>query len=255
MVGVSRTTTAFSIGLREQARNYVLLGLLIVLPFAFITLAFAVTQDVQMPVRTLVDGEVTTVPRAMPDVHGVIMTPITSALIAGLAGLFLMREARDTDGRLAVVGYRARQVIAARFGVLTTLTVVVTAVSIGVMLADFWPEHLWWFVAAMIVLSMTYGLVGMLVGAAVNRLAGMWLMLILPMLDIGLFQDPLFIQSSPDWWMKLLPGYHPVRVMVDTGLTSGVDTAASLGWSVVYLAVIAVCTVFVYYRETRFHRG
>jgi len=41
----------------------------------------------------------------------------------------------------------------------------------------------------------------MLVGAVVNRLAGMWLMLILQMLDIGLFQDPLFVQSSPDWWM------------------------------------------------------
>ncbi|WP_435119905.1 ABC transporter permease [Halolamina sp. C58] len=248
---MNRTTTAFTIGIKEQARNYVLVALLVVLPVSFITLAFAVTQDVEMPVRTLVDGETVTVMRGMPEVHGVIMTPITSALIAGLAGLFLMREAKDTDGRLAVAGYRARQVITARFGVLAAITLIVTGVSVGVMLVDFQPEHLWWFVAAMLVVSVTYGLIGMLVGAVFDRLAGMWLMLILPMLDIGLFQDPLFIQSEPEWWMKLLPGYWPVRVMVDTGLTTDVDTALSLVWATGYLLLVAVLTIGVYYRATQ----
>jgi hypothetical protein len=251
VVCVNRTATAFGIGLREHARNYVLIALLVVLPVSFITLAFAVTQDVQMPVRTLVDGEVVTVMRGMPEVHGVIMTPITSTFIAGLAGLFLMREARDTDGRLSVVGYRARQVIAARFGVLAVITLLVVGVSVGVMLIDFWPEQLWWFVAAMLVLSLTYGLIGMLVGAIFNRLAGLWIMLILPMIDIGLFQDPLFIQSAPEWWMKLFPGYHPVRVMVDTGLTTDLDTAMSLGWGFGYLLVVGLLAVWVYYRGTR----
>ncbi|ADJ16445.1 hypothetical protein C497_01830 [Halalkalicoccus jeotgali B3] len=34
-------------------------------------------------------------------------------------------------------------------------------------------------------------------------------MLVLPMLDIGLFQDPLFVQSSYELRMKLFPGHHP----------------------------------------------
>ena len=251
MVVVNRIATAFAIGLREQARNYVLVALLVVLPVAFITLAFAVTQEVSMPVRTVVDGATATVHRPMPDVHGVIMTPITSALIAGLAGLFLMREARATDGRLAVVGYRARELVLARFGVLAALTFVVTAVAVGVMLVDFQPTHLWWFLAAMLVLSATYGLLGMLLGAVVSRLAGLWIMLILPMLDVGLFQDPLFANSDPAWWVTLLPAYSTVRVMVDAGLTDAVDTAASLGLGVAYLLVVAAVAVAVFYRTTR----
>ena len=135
------------------------------------------------------------------------------------------------------MGYRARQVIAARFGVLLVSTLLVVGVSVGVMLADFWPEQLWWFVAAMTVLTLIYGLVGMLAGAVFNRLAGLWIMLILPMIDIGLFQGPLFVQSEPEWWMTLFPGYHPVRVMVDTGLTADLDTAVSLGWGMGYLVV------------------
>lgn len=254
MVGVNRTTTAFTISLREHARNYVLLALLVVLPLSFITLAFAVTQDVQMPVRTLVDGNPATVSRALPDVHGVIMTPITSALIAGIAGLFLMQDAKDADGRLSQVGYRAWQIIAARFGVLTVITLAVTTVSVGVMLLDFTPERVGWFVGAMLLLSMIYGLVGMLVGAVFDRLAGIWIMLILPMLDVGLFQDPLFVQSSPEWWMKLFPGYHPVRVIVDTGLTPDVDTSVSIGWAVGYLLFVTLLAVGVFYRRTRLER-
>jgi hypothetical protein len=76
-------------------------------------------------------------------------------------------------------------------------------------------------------------------------------MLILPMIDIGLFQDPLFVQSAPEWWMKLFPGYHPVRVMVDTGLTTDLDTVASLGWGFGYLLVVGLLAVWVYYRDTR----
>lgn len=64
------------------------------------------------------------------------------------------------------------------------------------------------------------------------------------MIDIGLFQDPLFVQSEPEWWMKLFPGYHPVRVMVDTGLTTDLDTAASLGWGSGYPLVVVLLAIW-----------
>ncbi|WP_302080544.1 hypothetical protein [Salinibaculum rarum] len=51
--------------------------------------------------------------------------------------------------------------------------------------------------------------------------------------------------------MKLLPGYHPVRVMVDTGLTADLDTAVSLGWGFDHLLAVGLLAVWVYYRETR----
>lgn len=189
----------------------------------------------------------------MPDVHGVITTPITSALIAGLAGLFLMNDAKDADGRLVVVGYATRQIVAARLGVLAVVSTVVTAVAVGVMLVDFTPEHVALFALAMLLLTVLYGLVGMLAGAAFDRLAGLWIMLVVPMLDVGLFQDPLFVQSEPDWWMKLLPGYHPVRVLVDVGLTAQVDTLASLGWAIGYLAVLLGVVVFAFDRTIGAH--
>jgi len=51
--------------------------------------------------------------------------------------------------------------------------------------------------------------------------------------------------------MKLLPGYHPVRAITDAGLTASVDTTANLGWSLLYLALAAAATIFVFYGQTR----
>lgn len=249
--GLRRFATVLTIGLREQARNYLLVGLLVVLPILFITLAFAVTADAEMPIRLLVDGDMTTVLRGLPTVHGIVMTPITSTLIAGIVGLLLMHGAKDGDGRLVLAGYRAREVIAARFGTLTLLAGLVTAVTVGVLTIDVVPDQFWWFLAAVFVVTLTYGLVGMLFGVVVGRLAGLWSILIATMLDIGLFQDPLFRMGEPAWWMEWLPGYHGMQVVMDAGLTAELDSVGHFWWAGVYLVVLGVVTVAAFYRETR----
>ena len=249
--GLRRLATLFAVGLREQARNRLLVGLLVVLPVVFITLAFAVTADAEMPIRLLVDGEAATVLRDLPTVHGIVMTPITSTLIAGIVGLLLMHGARDGDGRLVLAGYRAREVVAARFGTLALLAGLVTAVTVGVLAVDVWPEQPYWFLAGLFAVTLTYGLLGLLLGVVVGRLAGLWSILVATMLDVGLFQDPLFRAGDPAWWMEWLPGYHGMQVVMDAGLTADPDAAAHLGWAVAYLAVLGAVTVVAFYRETR----
>lgn len=245
-----RIATLFSVTARETARNYVLVGLLIALPIAFITIAVAVTQEAQMPIELTVDGEVQTVMRGLPEVHGVAMTPITSTIIAGIVGLLLMQTARTTDGRLVLAGYRAWEVIAARFGTLAILAVLVTAVSVGVMAYDVVPEQPLLFLGAMFVVTLLYGLIGMLLGVVLDRVAGLWTILVLSMLDVGLFQSPLFPMGEDAWWVKILPGYHPMEVVFDAGLTDQPDTLAHLGWGVVYLLVVGAVSILVFYRLT-----
>lgn len=245
--------TLFGVTARETARNYVLLGLLIALPIAFITIAVAVTQEAQMPIELTVDGETQTVMRGLPEVHGVAMTPITSTIIAGIVGLLLMQTARTTDGRLVLAGYRAREVIAARFGTLAILAGLVTAVSVGVMAYDVVPEQPLLFLGALFVVTLLYGLLGMLFGVVLDRVAGLWTILVLSMLDVGLFQSPLFPMGEEAWWVKLLPGYHPMEVVFDAGLTGQADTVVHLGWGVVYLLVIGTVSILVFYRLTARH--
>lgn len=245
-----RVRTLFGITFREHVRNYVLIGLLIVLPVAFITVAFAVTQDAQMPIDLPINGEIETVMRGLPAVHGVAMAPLTSTIIAGIVGLLLMQSARNTDGRLVLAGYRARDVIVARFGTLAVLVTFVTGVTVGVMAYDIVPEQPILFVASMFVVTMVYGLVGMLLGVILDRVAGLWTILVVSMLDIGLFQSPLFPTTEDEWWVRLLPGHHPMEVLFDAGLTAQPDTLGHLWWGILYLLGAGVVSILVFYRVT-----
>ena len=249
-----RVATMFRISFRETARNYVLLGLLIVLPIAFITVAFAVTQDAQMPIELPIDGKTETVMRGLPEVHGVAMTPLTSTIIAGIVGLLLMQQARTVDRRLVVTGYRAREVVIARLGTLGILVTLVTAVTVGVMAYDVMPEQPVLFVLAIFVITLLYGLVGMLLGVVLDRVAGLWTILVVSMLDVGLFQSPLFPMGEETWWVAVLPGHHPMEVVFDAGLTTQADTLAHLGWAFVYLFGVAVVSILLFYRLTAHQR-
>lgn len=248
-----RASTIFRISVRETARNYVLIGLLIALPIAFITIAFAVTQDAQMPIELAIDGEYQVVMRGLPEVHGVAMTPLTSTILAGIVGLLLMQDAKIVDGRLVLAGYQAREVVLARFGTLGILVMLVTAVSVGVMAVDVMPEQPMLFILAMFAVTLVYGLVGMLLGIVFDRMAGLWTILIVSMLDVGLFQSPLFPMGEDAWWVKILPGHHPMEVVYDAGLTDQPDTLAHLGFGFLYLVIIGTIAIGVFYLITRQH--
>lgn len=249
----ARVRTLFQITVAETVRNYVLVGLLVVLPVLFITVAFAVTQDAQMPIELPVDGETQVVTRGLPEVHGVAMAPITSTIIAGIVGLLLMQSARSTDGRLVLAGYRAREVILARFGTLAILVALVTAVTVVVLAFDVVPEQPVLFVTSMFLVTMLYGLIGMLLGVIVDRVAGLWTILVLSMLDVGLFQSPLFPMVEDEWWVQLLPGHHPMEVIFDAGLTAQPDTLIHLLWGFLYLVGVGVVSIRLYYRLTQVH--
>lgn len=246
----TRLQAAISISLREQGRNIALLSLVVALPFLFITVSFAVTPSAPVPVYTFVDGAGTTIVETMPAVHGVIMTPITGAFITGLTGLFVMQSAAAADGRLIQTGYRPREVILARFGTLLVTATLVTTVATAVMLQDFRPQILSWFLLGVLLVSAIYGFIGMLVGIVFDRTAGMYVLLFGPLMDIGVFQDPMFVRGPAAWWMQLFPGHYPVKMMLDAAFTPEIDTIGASFLGLGYLLIVVMVTILLFRRQT-----
>ncbi|MFC6810948.1 hypothetical protein ACFQGT_06300 [Natrialbaceae archaeon GCM10025810] len=98
--------------------------------------------------------------------------------------------------------------------------------------------------------TLLYGFAGMVLGVVFDRVAGLWTILVVSMLDIGLFQSPLFPMGEDAWWVKMLPGYHPMEVVFDAGLTAQSDTLVHLGWALGYLFLAGVIAVLLFYRLT-----
>jgi len=224
-----RVGAALRAGALELRRTPLLLALLVVAPAYVIYLFTVVAPD--GPAVVQVGGETvrTTLPTAFP----AFTTPMTAALLSGIAGLFLMGTAADADARLVVAGYRGRDVVLARLGLLVAIAGVATAVSVGVMLTAFSPESLGWFVAGVGLTALLYGTVGVLAGVVLDRLAGVYLVLFGSMIDLFVFQNPLATDTPAA--ATLLPGHYPLALAMDAGFTGSVD-ATDLALALAYLA-------------------
>ena len=242
---MSQTRTTLEMGLREYARTPVLLALLVFLP-AYVILFFTrVVPERTVPVDVPGAGMLAV---GLKPTVAALMTPMVAALIGGIAGLFLMQSARDVDSRLVVVGAAPRAILFARFGLLGFATLLASAVAVAVMSLTYVPDQLAPFVAATVVSGLTYGALGVLAGLVLNRLAGVYLMMFGPFLDIFLAQSPLS-EGAPAV-APYLPGHDTVEMAFDAAFTAGVDLATVAG-GLVYLAVVAAVAWAAFSRTLR----
>lgn len=238
---MSRIALATGLGLREQLRRPLLLVLLVGLPFFFITRAIASTvpQGRSVP---LPDGSV--IASNMQDVHGATMAAITVAFLAGLCGLFVIRSAREADRRLVVAGFRPWDAIAPRLIEVGVATLIVVAVSLAVTAISFSPRQWPPFVAANLLIGLTYGAIGGIAGTLLGRLGGTYLMLFLPMLDLGIAQTPMFGDGEPGGWAVAMPGYGASRVLVDSAFAVDFHAWPELllagAWAAAAMAAVAL---------------
>ena len=241
---MARVMHATRLELRELVRRPLLLVLLVVLPFFFITRAIASTVP-QPRVVPLPGGD--EVLSNMQDVHGATMAAITIAFLAGLCGLFIMQSAREADRRLVVAGFAPVVVVLPRLILIGATTGIVVAVSLAVTALNFTPEQWPPFVVANVLIGLTYASIGAVAGVLLGRLGGTYFMLFLPMIDLGIVQTPMFGDGSPDGWATVLPGFGAGRVLVDASFAptfhAGAELLIGAVWAVAALAiVVAVLT-------------
>ncbi|MFO7547050.1 MAG: ABC transporter permease [Trueperaceae bacterium] len=247
--GWARTWTGLRFAWKEYRRNAALWVLLAGLPVLFITLSIAVTPDDPAPVELVEGGQSRISILSMADVHGAIMVPITVAFLAGLAGLFVVLGSAQGDRRLVIAGFKPREVLASRLGVIVLAALLVSAVSLAVTAASFAP-HTWvTFAGATVAVAITYAMIGVVIGPLVGRLGGLYLMFLLPFLDVGLASNIMFDAAPPSWaaWM---PAYGAVRVLVDGAFTPSFDETGGLLLALAWLAGLTLIAAAVFQRTS-----
>lgn len=231
-----RVLTATRLGFREQARRPLLLVLLVVLPFFFITRAIARTEATPRRIGLPGGGEVLT---TMKDLHGASMVTITVAFLAALCGAFVMRSAQSADRRLVVAGYRPIEAVLPRLAVLTAATALVLIVSLAVTALSFTPASWPAFVAGNLLVGLMYACIGALAGALLGSLGATYLVLFLAMLGIGILQNPMFGDGTPGGLAYVLPDYGAGRVLIDGAFSLGFHAWAQLGLALAWLTLLA----------------
>lgn len=238
----ARITTATRLGFREQSRRPLLLVLVVVLPFFFITRAIARSEPTPRRIGLPGAGDVLT---TMREVHGASMVTITVAFLAALCGAFIMRSARSADRRLIVAGYRPAEAIVPRLLILAAATSVVLVVSLAVTSLSFTPASWPAFAVGNLLVGLIYACLGALAGAALGQLGATYAVLFLAMLGTGILQNPMFGDGTPGGLALALPDYGAGRVVVDGAFAAGFGAWTQLLVSLVWLAALAIAVGLV----------
>jgi hypothetical protein len=244
---LARLRAGLRYGFREYRRNVVLWVLLVGLPVYFITVSMATTPDDPAPVEVVEGGLRVIQVLPMSDLHGAIMVAITVAFLAGLAGLFVVTGSVQGDRRLLLVGFRASEVLGARLGIVAFATLLTAAVSLAVTALGFEPRNWSVFILGAVLAALTYAMLGVLIGPVVGRLGGLYMMILLPFIDGGIAQNPMF-DAAPPAWAGVMPIHGATRVLLDGAFTGTFDETGGLLVALGWLAAVTVAAAMVFQR-------
>lgn len=232
-------------GIRDWRRNPVLWVLLVVVPSVFILLADAITPHGRTPVVLNQGGNLVTAILDPARTHAGTMVPIAIGSLSALAGLFLVLDARPGDRRLALAGMRTGPLLAARLTVVSLAALLAAGVSLAAA-AFVFDARLWGvYAAANVLVALTYGLVGVILGPLFGRVSGVFIAFIVPFLDLGIGQSPM-LRPEPDTWAHFLPGYGASRILIDGGLTGSFDEYGALLIALAWLGGLVVVATMLF---------
>ncbi|QDX40739.1 hypothetical protein [Salarchaeum sp. JOR-1] len=241
---MTRATTALAATVKQFGRTPALLALLVGLPAYFVGLLGYVLPDA--PIAVHVPGltaRTTLVNGTLP-----MLAALAAAMVAGIAGLFLTVDTLDADGWLSLAGLPDRTLFVARALALTGAAVLAAAGASAVLALHVAPDQPVVFVASVVVLAVTYGLLGAVVGVLTSRLAGVYVLLFGPAVDLFLFHSPL--ATDPPTWAAAFPGRYAGVAAMDAAFSADPNWSA-LAWGVAYLAATAVVARLVVARTLR----
>lgn len=244
----ARARAVLRAGMHEYARNRVLWMLLVVVPALFIGMAIATTVDKPGSVALVEGTRHFTAMFSEKRLHAATMVAVTTAFLAGLTGLFVITGSTSGDRRLVIAGFRPSEVLVGRLGVITLATVVTTAIAVTVSAFWYAPQQWIVFIAANLLIALTYAMIGVLIGPLTGRLGGLYLILLLAFIDVGLGQSVMF-PAGPPAWGAFLPARGASRVIIDGALTNRFDQLGYLLLSLAWLTAITAGTIIVFRRR------
>jgi hypothetical protein len=246
------TRTATRMAFRDQRRRPLILILLVLVPAYVILWSVAETKPTPRTIQ-LAGGE--WVNTTMKALHGPGMAALMIAFLAALVGVFVTHSALQGDRRLVLSGLRARDTVLARAIVLVAATLVAVIVSAAMMALVFTPASWPSVLAALLLTGLTYAAIGALIGALLDKLPAVYLILFLVMTDLGVVQSPMF-HATPAHFAWLLPGYPLDRLLYAGAFSHSFHAAGVLLIALGWLAAL-MAAAFVVLRRTvaGTHRG
>ncbi|HEX5296463.1 MAG TPA: hypothetical protein VFW50_05705 [Streptosporangiaceae bacterium] len=241
---------AWRFSLRNQSRNQLAWLLLVGFVPAWYLLMLAIVGHEPLTFKLYATGRLLTV-------DGGHLTLITAGLnavtlIVGFAVFAAIRRTLAFDKRLIFAGYRQATLIAAKTGAIAIVAAAVAAYTALVLLAFWRPGLAGWLaiLAALTVISLSYGALGLLLGVLVrNDLEGFFLIIMGGLMDT-FRQNPLGNPLANKPVLEWFPSFGPTQFAVGGSLGRTAlwgHLALGLAWP----AAFAAAGLVIFWLRTR----
>ena len=208
----SSFVTATRFALIEQARNRLALVILLLFIPVWISLAYAVTSETPVPFFVRAANRSVTAPG---NILGQITGALQSiALIVGFMMFIATARSAHFDRRLVQAGYSRLALVLAKVTSLV-LAAAVVAVYTTTWTQLYWrPEQLVLLAASLFLGALIYGGIGIMLAAVLRtELAGMFLLIMISFIDLGL-QNPIATPMAGSPVLHILPAYGAMQSAV-----------------------------------------
>lgn len=235
---IGRVALAARFALRDLLRRPLVLPLLFLIPALFHAVVLATTRSRPVDVMIAVlreDGALE--PGANPffedlfddglrrlDARSLALVFLglaASGFLSAFVAFYLAHGRIGVDRRLALAGFRAGDLAAAKLVVLLVLVFVLAVYETGLVWTLGEARRPLGLFLALGAGALVYGCIGLALGALVrHELQGILVLVLLANIDIGWLQNPAYYaKSAGRWLIESLPGFWPTQAAVVLALT------------------------------------
>jgi len=204
--------TATRFALIEQARNRLAVVILLFFIPVWTSLAYGVMAATPVPFFSRPAGHSVPVPaNTLAQITGALQA---IALIVGFMMFIATARSVPFDRRLVQAGYSRLALVLAKVSTLVVLAAAVAVYTTAWMHLYWRPQQLVLLAASLFLGALIYGGIGIMLAAVLRtELAGMFLLIMISFVDVGL-QNPMATPLAASPVLRVLPGYGAMQSAV-----------------------------------------
>lgn len=247
---LSRTLIGFKMNMIMLLRRKVVILLLTIIPCLFIAVVRLTSSEREVFFQLGVSQSEELVKGIEVNVALVFVSLATIGFLASFLSLNLVQEYQSINRRLVICGFHPGELVFSNLTVMLSMIVVLVLSVWAVILYFFNPINASQLLLGMLLMGITYGSYGLMVGSLIKgTLEGTLSVVLLANIDAGWIQNPLYFSGARNKFIiELLPAYYPSQLSIASAFTEQ-PTRHTMILSFVYmLFFLGMATLISYYK-------
>ncbi len=224
---------------KSLLRERTLLFIVVLFPIILILAAAASAPERALPL--VLDGNPITPAPDADEVVVALYSITATALVMSILSFFAAFQLKHLIPRLKIQGYSLMSMILALVALLIVVDIFVSFLVTVLAVTWIQPHDYWGIFVSMLLGGLLFGSLGILIAYMVDsKHLGLNVILTIAVIDTGFLENPLYSRRYDEEWMRFMPAFGPVRMLLRATFDTGTAWTSELLQVLAYEVFIIV---------------